>query len=174
MAERPMHRGLHLVTPRRATLSKDAFVSQTGPQTALFPSPRPGVLVFVYVSDATEEELRDALHVASPGLVVELRNSPRFDIGKFNRQRFFAYMDEQRATYLDLAVSGDSTVWSELLVERLQRAFRRATLELKRPLMFFLGTKEADSEVPKKILQTLAAVRADVLEVHEVPRFLST
>src|SRR6267154_686780 len=81
---------------------RDFQAPLVGAQSNLFPAPRPGLLIFVYFPEVGEDEFRNVLQFAKPSSILELRNTPRFDIGRLNRQTVFQYFDREHATYVDL------------------------------------------------------------------------
>src|ERR1700732_3453110 len=88
---------------KRNDITAETFVAANpNAQATLFPTPRPGLLIFVFFPDVTEDEFKKTLELAKPAMIVELRNTPRFDIGRLNRHIVFQYFDREHSKYLDL------------------------------------------------------------------------
>src|SRR5260370_10518252 len=104
---------------KRVRVRLEDFFS-TDHQTNLFPAPRPGLMIFVYFPDVTEEEFKATLQYAKPGSIIELRSAPRFDIGGLNRRLAFHAFEDQNSVYIDLALSSDSSRRSEEHTSELQ------------------------------------------------------
>ena len=73
---------------RRIPISAQDFI-EPGTQGILFPAPKRGLILFMLFPDVNEQEFRDALNNSRPSHVIELRTSPRFDIGRLNRHDAF-------------------------------------------------------------------------------------
>ncbi len=58
-------------------------------QGTLFPEIRNGMLIFVSFPGVTDEDFKMVIEHAMPGIILELRPVPRFDIGKMNRRLVF-------------------------------------------------------------------------------------
>lgn len=156
---------------RRADVTAETFLT-SNTQSTLFPTPRPGLVIFVFFPEVTEEEFRITLEIAKPGIVVELRNTPRFDIGKLNRQLVFQYFDSGRSTYLDLTSQriGQAN-WPQLL-EDLKRMFNKNHIHFDKPIMFLLSTHNSPPEFSDRIIDVVAAIKKSPPEVLNVPRFV--
>jgi len=175
MSELKPSRHLRLLkSPERRPLQEADFtMSGQSAQAVLFPTPRPGIVLFVYMSDATEKEFRDALALARPRLVVELRRTPWLDIGGMDRQQVFECFDRVRAQYVDLAFPSGSASSRETFGNRLRALLRERQTEPMEPLMFLLGSKATVEDLPQRIVSTLSAGRRALPEIHEVPSFVS-
>lgn len=162
---------LHLV-PRmtRVSLSPQDFI-EPGTQGMLFPIPRQGVMIFVLFPDVTEQEFKETLKSAMPSYVIELRSSPRFDIGNLNRHLVFQTFDHQHTTYLDLTSSVHGEFDSETLVNKFRELFLTSKLNLDRPMIFLLNRIESDEHLMRRILETVTLSGAEPKHVFEIPRF---
>ena len=75
---------------RRQEVTAGSFLSPSvGAQSTLFPDPRPGLLIFVFFPEVTEDEFRVALESAKPSVVVELRNTPTSKLATLTVRSFF-------------------------------------------------------------------------------------
>ena len=106
--------------PKRANISAEDF-QEPASQRMLFPLPRQGLLIFILFPDVTEEEFRETLEHARPSFVLELRSSPRFDIGRLNRRLAFQVFASQNTTYLDLTSSLMGKIDGEAVLSSLKK-----------------------------------------------------
>jgi hypothetical protein len=71
-------------------------------QNSFLPSSDPGTLIFLSWDTATFDDLLDVLELSKPKLIVDMRVSPRFNIGQLTRRRFFELLRELKCQYVDL------------------------------------------------------------------------
>ena len=172
MAEETTAKGLQLVrSPRRAEISVQDF-QEPGTQGMLFPLPRHGLLIFIHFPDVTEEEFRATLEHAKPSFVLELRSSPRFDIGKLNRQLAFQVFVSQNTTYLDLTSSLMGKIDSEAVLSSLRKFLQKTKPSFDRPVVFLMNRTESDEGFIESVLDTVSSFGSPASEVYEVPRFI--
>jgi len=172
MAEETTRQRLHLVrSPRRAEISAQDF-QEPGSQGMLFPLPRHGLLIFIHFPDVTEEEFRETLEHAKPSFVLELRSSPRFDIGRLNRQLAFQAFRSQNTTYLDLTSSLMGKIDREAVLSSLRKFLQTTKPSFERPVVFLLNRSESDEGFMKRVLDTVTSFSSLASEVYEVPRFV--
>jgi hypothetical protein len=135
-------------------------------QATLFPMPKKTLVVFVFFPTVTEEEFTAALESTSPTFVIELRPSPRFDIGRLNRREAFQRFEVIKATYVDLLSDVERSLGAGLLLELRSRLtkFRNG---LTGPLMFLIDSTA--HELTREITQTLGDISAQEWDVCEVP-----
>src|SRR5208337_1549457 len=125
---------------RRKEITAESFnVPTSGIQAALFPTPRPGLLIFVFFPDVSETEFEKVLQFGKPGTVVELRHTPRFDIGKLNRHAVFEYFDREHSRYLDLTSAQNDQSSSDSLACAVKVAFKREHVRFEKPIVFLLS-----------------------------------
>lgn len=175
MRDQMTSRRLRLVKPPERRPVKEAdFTAIAGEaaQATLFPAPRPGIVLFVYMSDATETEFRDALSLARPRLVVELRRTPWLDIGRMDRRQVFECFDRVHAQYIDLAWQ-ECSPSPESVRDRIDTLLRDRPADGEGPLMFLFGSRSTVEDLPGHIVAVLSAARRKTPEVHEVPSFVS-
>jgi len=140
-------------------------------QANLFPTPRRGLIIFVYFPDVTEEEFRTALEYARPSSILELRAAPRFDIGTLNRRLAFHAFEHHNSTYIDFAYSNknsgdlDHTLWE------CKSVLKDPKTSLGRPLMFLMNKDDADRDLPRIVRQMVSSILPDYNEVFEIPHF---
>jgi hypothetical protein len=77
-------------------------VPPRGGQLTLFAGPSPDLVVIIGVHLLHGDGLAETLIKVKPGVVVDIRLSPRFDLGSMTRRSAFALFRELGATYLDL------------------------------------------------------------------------
>src|SRR5260370_1798692 len=120
MKEQEQRPRLRLVQkPIRTPVNQDDFV-EPGAQALLFPLPKKDLLLFLLFPGVTEEEFTAALDYARPVIVLELRRSPRFDIGGLNRRAGFEWFQPRHPKYYDLpsqlSVVDDDSRWNPLVL----------------------------------------------------------
>lgn len=87
--------------PQRVPLDENEFLDHAS-QGLLFPIPRKDLLIFVVFPLVTEDDFKKALELSRPTYILELRRSPRFDIGQLNRRRAFSWFEAIHSRYYDL------------------------------------------------------------------------
>jgi len=140
-------------------------------QGMLFPLPRYGLLILMRFPDITEEEFRETLEYAKPSFVLELRASPRFDIGRLNRQLAFQVFQAQNAAYMDLTSSLMGKIDREAVLGSLNKFLHMFRPSFDRPVMLLVNRIESDAHFLKNILSTIASYNSSATEIYEVPRF---
>jgi hypothetical protein len=159
---------IHVVPQtRRAPFSPEEFI-EPGAQRLLFPGR--GTVIFVLFPDVTESEFREILEYAMPSYVVELRTSPRFDIGNLNRHIAFQTFQHQNSIYLDLAYSVAGQAGSEPLIYRLREFLQKSRPKFDRPFIFLVNRIESDECLVPRVLETLVTFGAEPKYIMEVPR----
>lgn len=153
--------------PHRAPVNEKDFL-EPGPQTGLFPSVKPGLFVFVFFPDITEQEFRDTVAYSQPALVMELRKAPRFDIGRLNRREAFQIFAHHHSTYVDLTSASMGKVDGDDIISSVTEFLRVKRPAFDRPIMFLLDHADSAHALTNKILE---AVKPSASEVCEVPRF---
>jgi hypothetical protein len=162
---------LQLVPKReRKELEPQDFHSpMEGAQANLFPAPRPGMLIFVYFPDVTEDEFRKALEFSKPSAVFELRMTPRFDIGKLNRKAVFQYFDREHTKYVDITSWTPNDGDESSLLNEVANVFKTDCLRLDRPVMFLMNSYNAPSGFSRRIIELVSSMKKMSPEVLSVP-----
>ena len=145
-----------------------------GAQANLFPSLRPGMLVFVYFPDVTEDEFRKTLELSKPSVVLELRTTPRFDIGRLDRKTVFQYFDRDHTRYLDLTAWRANGRHPPDLLGEIEDVFKKEHIGLERPVMFLLNSFNIPRGFSAQIIDLVSSLRKRKPEVFAVPQFVST
>jgi len=157
--------------PTRIQVSQDEFV-EPGPQALLFPLPKKDLLLFLLFPGVTEEEFTAALDYARPVVVLELRRSPRFDIGTLNRQAAFEWFERSHSKYFDLAsqssASGDDSPWDPLAL--VEAFLKRAGSKVEGPVMLLVNDSGAESLAPL-VAQRFATASKSVWKTVEIPQY---
>ena len=155
---------------KRTTISAQDFI-EPGTQGMLFPTPKRGLVLFILFPDISEQEFRDALMSAMPSHVIELRTSPRFDIGGLTRHDAFQAFKVQRINYLDLtsATMGEVGVEASLCI--LRDFLREARVKFDKPIIFLVDRAESDKNIVSRVMQTLTEYSPEPKYVFEVPHF---
>jgi hypothetical protein len=156
---------------RKELRPQDFYASLDGAQTNLFPAPRPGMLIFVYFPDVTEDEFRKALEFSKPCAVFELRNTPRFDIGKLNRKTVFEYFDTQHTKYVDITSCTPKDGTDSSVLNEVADAFKKDCARFDRPVMFLLNSYNTPSGISRQIINLISSIKKISPEVLSVPHF---
>jgi len=165
---------IHLVPGwHRVKVERKDFIAE-GAQSELFPVRRRGMVIFIHFPDVTEEEFREVVEYAEPSLVIELRTSPRFDIGGLDRRSAFRTFEKKRITYLDLTSSSMGNSNSENLLDNLAKYFRMSRPTFERPIVFLTSPSEAAKGIPQRVLETFSQFGFKPDSVYEVPRFVKS
>ncbi len=173
MAEETKRPRLQVVYPPKRTKICAKDFQEPTLQRMLFPLPRHGLLIFMHFPDVTEEEFRETLQSARPSFVLELRLSPRFDIGRLNRRLAFQVFQSQNATYSDLTSSLMGKLDFGAVLSHLKEFLERTKPSFDRPIVFLMNRSESDENFMKRILDTVTSFSSAPSEVYEVPRFIA-
>jgi hypothetical protein len=95
-----------ITSPKRREVSEEVF--SLPDQAELFASFAPNMLVFVTFPRATDKEFLASLDWSKPGIIIDFRRYPRFDIGSLTRQKVFEEFNERQISYVDFAWSFSS------------------------------------------------------------------
>lgn len=156
---------------RKELKPQDFHAPIDGAQTNMFPVPRPGMLIFVYFPDVTEDEFRKALEFSKPSAVFELRNTPRFDIGKLNRKTVFQYFDTQHTKYVDITSSTPTDRSDSSVLDEVAQVFKKDCVRFDRPVMFLLNSYNALPGLSRQIIDLVSSMKKISPEVLSVPQF---
>lgn len=165
---------IHLVPGwQRTKIERRDFLT-AGAQSELFPIRRSRMVIFIHFPDVTEEEFREVVEFAEPSLIIELRTSPRFDIGGLDRRSAFRTFEKKRITYLDLTSSSMGNSNAEDIVGNLAMYFRASRPTFEQPIVFLTGPPEAAKGIPQRVLETFSEFGFKPDSVYEVPRFIKS
>jgi hypothetical protein len=160
-----------LIRPsERASIDANDFY-RIGPQNSLFLRTKEGLFIFVYFPEVTEREFLETLEYTQPSFVLELRTTPRFDIGRLNRQQAFQQFEHQKCSYIDLTSSMMGQNDPNKILSEVSNFLQKAKPSVMRPIMFLLNRGEADEMIAERILQEIGKYYSGEPEVYEVPRF---
>lgn len=162
---------LRLVYSRRekTSISPSLFLSpDTGVQASLFAQPKPGMIVFVQFSDIEDTDFVEVMTSAKPSYVFDLRLVPHFDVGILNRSVVFELFDRMHITYVDTTAPLMSGNERNEVLNRLADVLRHR-VDMKRPLVFLLGTSKNSAASDLEILELLSAAGKDASEVLTIP-----
>lgn len=174
MAEETKRPRLQIIyPPKRAKIFAKDFQQPAALQRMLFPLPRHGLLIFMHFPDVTEEEFRETLQHARPSFVLELRFSPRFDIGRLNRQLAFQAFQSQNTIYSDLTSSLMGKLDFGAALSSLKKFLETTKPSFDRPIVFLMNRSESDENFMKRILDIVTSFSSAPSEVYEVPRFIA-
>lgn len=160
--------------PRRVPPSEDQFL-ESASQSLLFPIPSPDLLIFVVFPLANEEDFTRPLEFARPSAILELRRSPRFDVGRLNRQLAFQWFEATHSKYYDLSPmlsSGDSS--SADPVELVGMFLRSTGNQVHGPVMILLSETRAerpDDDVVNEITRLFASASDHSWKTITFPQF---
>jgi hypothetical protein len=175
VTSKPQNSRLHVVpkASRKELDPKDFHAPIKGTQSNLFPAPRPGMIIFVYFPDVTEDEFRKALELSKPCAVFELRNTPRFDIGKLNRRAVFQYFDSERIRYVDITSWTHRSDSESSIFDDVAQALQTECVRFDRPVMFLMNTHNAPSGFSRRIVDLVSSVKKISPEVLSIPQFVA-
>lgn len=71
-------------------------------QDTFLPSELPNTLIFFSWSNVAEDDLLDIFELSKPKIIFDLRITPRFDLGRLTRKRFFELIRQYECRYIDL------------------------------------------------------------------------
>ena len=164
--ENDSHRLQVVYSRQRPRVDASRFQTE-GPQGSLFPRLKPGVVVFVQFSTVGDEEFADALRLAKPCYVFDLRIAPRFDLGNLNRRTAFAIFEEVKATYVDATTPLMMGEQRETAIQRLNDVLVKA--DLRRPVFFLFGSEKGSIASEKEVLNLLASAGKPASDLVLVP-----
>ncbi len=162
--------------PRRVPLKEEQL---TGPasQGLLFPMPRRDLLIFLVFPFVTEDEFTKTLELTKPAAILELRRSPRFDIGQLNRQQAFRWFEAMHSRYYDLSsLLPSDEQYAADPVQLVGTFLSRTGNQVAGPVMILIsqanaeGNAEEDS-VSTRIARLFASVSKHPWETVEIPQF---
>ncbi|MEO8663114.1 MAG: hypothetical protein ABI693_31940 [Bryobacteraceae bacterium] len=140
---------------------------EPGAQGSLFPSAKPGVVVFIQFSHIEGDEFTEVVRLAQPSFVFDLRIAPRFDVGNLNRRTAFALFDEVKATYVDATTPLMMGEQRESAVQRFREAI--AKIDLCRPLFFLFGSDKGSIISDSEVLNILASAGKPAADLVVLP-----
>jgi hypothetical protein len=161
--------------PRRVPPQADQFIEPTG-QGMLFPLPKRDLLIFLVFPLITEDEFTKTLELARPATILELRRSPRFDIGQLTRQDAFRWFEATHAKYYDLSSALTPDQQDPLDPLHLVRVFlNRSGSQLSGPIMLLLSDlalhDREDDALPTKIARLFMSASKHQWQTLEIPQY---
>jgi hypothetical protein len=162
--------------PRRVPPQEEQFREPVG-QRMLFPLPKRDLLVFLVFPLVTEDEFTAALEMAKPVMILELRRSPRFDIGHLNRQEAFRWFEAMQAKYYDLSSAQISEEMDSAdPVQLVQEFLSYSGSEVAGPIMLLLSDTSStgnanESSLPTRIARLFASASKHPWKTVEIPQF---
>jgi hypothetical protein len=143
----------------------------------LFPLPKRDLLIFLVFPLVTEDEFTKVLELAKPSTILELRRSPRFDIGHLNRQEAFRWFEAMQSKYYDLSSALSPEEPNPADPVQLVRTFLcRAGGQVAGPIMILLSDTSfeesaAENNLPNRIARLFASTSKHPWETVEIPQF---
>jgi hypothetical protein len=138
----------------------------------LFPLPKKDLLLFLLIPGVTEEEFTAALDYAKPVIILELRRSPRFDIGRLNRQAAFEWFERSHSKYYDLAsqyaATDDDSHWDSLAL--VEAFLKRAGSRVEGPVMLLVNDRGTEN-LATLIAQRFATASKSAWNTFEIPQY---
>lgn len=162
--------------PRRVLPQEEQFSEPAG-QGMLFPLPKRDLLIFLVFPLVTEDEFTKVLELAKPSTILELRRSPRFDIGHLNRQAAFRWFEATQSKYYDLSSALSPEEQNPADPVQLVGTFlSRAGSQVEGPIMLLLSDtsfeESADkNSLPTRIARLFASTSKHPWETVEIPQF---
>jgi hypothetical protein len=159
--------GFRLVDLKKSLEQKLAKWEHASPvQSGLFPSPTGHSVIFVVIPAVSEQEFLSLVQSAQPGLAVELRQAPRFDIGNLTRKAVLQQFNDVRCTYLDPVprrefASAEIDSWLAPIADICRK-------NPERPIMFFLSTAQNIEALRRRVCDFLNCAK-EGWTVIEVP-----
>jgi len=160
--------------PQRISPRAEHFV-EIASQNLLFPIPSRDLLIFVIFPLVSEEDLTKPLEIARPCTVLELRRSPRFDVGRLNRRLAFEWFEAIHSKYYDLPPmlssrekSADDPV--ELVAAFLEKSGKRVS----GPVMILLSqphAEENDGDLVREITRLFSSISEHPWKTITFPLF---
>lgn len=146
--------------PQRVAPTEDQFVGPAS-QSLLFPVPSQDLLIFVVFPLANEEDFTRPLEFARPAAILELRRSPRFDVGRMNRQLAFQWFESLHSRYYDLPpMVGSSGGGVSDPVQMVARFLGESGTQVNGPVMILLShahAAEPETDVMGEITRLFSA-----------------
>lgn len=163
--------------PRRVLPQEEQFSEPAG-QGMLFPLPKRDLLIFLVFPLVTEDEFTRALELGKPAMILELRRSPRFDIGHLNRQEAFRWFEAMQSKYYDLSSALSPEEQNPADPVQLVGTFlnRHTGSQVAGPIMLLLSDTSFEgsadeSSLPTRIARLFASTSKHPWETVEIPQF---
>jgi len=153
-------------SPKRREVTKDSFPLPY--QAELFSAYAPNLLILVTFPKATAEEFMGVLEHTRPGVVIDLRLFPRFDVGSLSRQKVFKEFETRRILYFDFARLSDDP--RQLDFSTLNQIAELRVLS--GVIMILLEDRPYTMDVAKALHDHLATVSHAPWDVVQVPSYL--
>jgi hypothetical protein len=172
MIEKQGRPALKLIrSPRRQRITPEQF-SAPGSQALLFPLPQQDLLIFLLFPAVTEEEFTPVLEYAKPTIILELRRSPRFDIGGLTRQDAFKQFKKITRSILTYRLGLDPQQAKNGTTVALIDTFLQPLKHPRHgPVMILLNEQRRPVDVAAEITQRFTAVSNSEWRTYEIPQF---
>ena len=144
-------------------------------QTSLFASHLEKLLACVNVSESSESDFMQVLTSGRPRFVIDLRISPRFDIGTLNRRIVFAVFDQIETMYVDLAAkvgirtSSDARLNPALIVEEVRKQIFQGRTTVYGPIVFLVEGQQASEAYELMLAKQMDKLSISGWELLRVP-----
>lgn len=161
-------------SPKRIGISEEQFADPAA-QGLLFPMPKKDLLIFLFVPRVTEEEFTKILESAKPSAILELRRTPRFDIGRMNRQEAFKQFETVQSRYYDLSSNEPrGGVFDPVIL--VQSFLEGPEGRVDGPILLLISESPAreqseDEKLISRIARLFATASKHRWETVEVPQF---
>jgi hypothetical protein len=167
----------HLIQkPKRVAPQLDRLF-ESPMQNQLFPVPKENVLIFLVLPLVSDEEFTNVLGSLRPVAILELRRSPRFDLGQLNRKEVFRSFKESSSVYLDLAAGRtEDPSLDDDPVQLVKSFLKRSGDKIPGPVMLLLN-KEGFEEpkaidlITNEIASLFASASKNRWEALQIPQF---
>lgn len=162
--------------PRRVEPQPEQF-SQPDGQGLLFPLPKRDLLIFLVFPLVTEDEFKKVLELAKPATILELRRSPRFDIGHLNRQEAFRWFEAVQSKYYDLpSVLPPEEPRPTDPIQLIDRFLARTGGQVNGPIMLLLSDSllqqtQYETSLLTRITRLFSSMSKHGWETLEIPQF---
>lgn len=118
-------------------------------QADLFPMAKPGLLIFSDASELSADRFLTLLNEARPTFVLDVRPTPRFDMGRLNRRQVFEIFRENHIHYVDVAglvgvsSSRDANLNPAFLIGTINASLQcRGTSTVEGPILILCDNEE--------------------------------
>ena len=162
--------------PRKVPIHDEQFTG-TASQSLLFPMPQQDLLIFLVFPLVTEDEFTRVLELTKPACILELRRSPRFDVGHLNRQEAFRWFEAMHSRYYDLSSKHYSDEqYAANPVEMVDTFLRRTGNKIIGPVMILINQgyperEDEESSISTQIARLFSTASKHPWKTVEVPQF---
>jgi hypothetical protein len=132
-------------------------------QPDLFPMPKTSLLIFANTTHLSGDRFLSLLDEAQPSVVVDMRPTPRFDLGRLNRKVAFEVFRENKIRYVDTTgILGISCKWDvnlnpALIVNKINKVLRQPDSSPRGPIVILFDDMELLSSSMEIFRSSLAS-----------------